>query len=244
MKNSLLLAATLAAIALSAFNGTTQTPAHAAVDTPQVNHQYKVSTNTDATSKASFDSKVQEFIAKNDFAGLLNFCTESIASGNQKAEAFYFRAMSSYNLGADINVVLADLDRSLEVNPKFVAALDARSSINEATGNFRGAIEDYKTLLVIFPDNLNVLSRLTNAHGMLGDWQGVISDCNYWLTLKPHDPDAYYVRAIGYIQLGDVPLAIADLKHSSELLAQLNRQDEAAQVAALIAQLESGQPVG
>lgn len=249
MKNSLLITATLTAIALSAFNGTSKTPAHAAVESPQVNHQYTVEKDTvakhsDDANKAAFDSKVDEFIVKNDFAGLLNFCTEAIAAGNYKEEAYFLRAMSSYNLGADITVVLADLDRSIEVNPKFVAALDVRSSIYEATGNLRGAIADYTTLLVIFPDNLNVLSRLTNAHGMMGDWQAVISDCNYWLTLKPHDPDAYYVRAISHMQLGDIPAALTDLKQSNELLAKLNRQDEAAQVAALIAQLESGQPVG
>lgn len=244
MKNSLVITATLAAIALSAFAGTSQTPAHAAVETPQVKHQYTAAEDADAASKATFDSKVEEFIAKNDFAGLLNFCTEAIAADNQKADAYFFRAMSSYNLGADITVVLADLDRCIEIEPKFVAALDVRSSIREATGNINGAIEDYQALLVIFPDNLNVLARLTDAHGMVGDWQGVIADCNYWITLSPHEPEVYYVRAISHLQLGEIADAIADLKHTSELLAQQNRTADAEKIAAMITQLESGQTVG
>jgi tetratricopeptide (TPR) repeat protein len=76
-------------------------------------------------------------------------------------------------------------------------------------GNFRGAIEDFNSVVQLNPRYYEgyCLRGLAEFHS--GNLKAALSDFNSTLQLNPRHADAYRGRGTAYAQLGDFQKAIA-----------------------------------
>lgn len=75
--------------------------------------------------------------------------------------------MSYFHLGDKENA-LADINRSLEIEPHYSYRYSSRAFIKEAFGDTAGAIEDYKMCIALDPDDAIAYNNL----GLLEERQG------------------------------------------------------------------------
>jgi tetratricopeptide (TPR) repeat protein len=110
----------------------------------------------------------------NNFAQARKYYT----SGNEKYEARDY-------LGA-----LADLNRSLELNPDSFCAYHKRARIKEALNDFAGAVNDYT--LAIATDDEEIQYAYVNRgylkEQQFKDYAGALADYNESIKIKPMEP--------------------------------------------------------
>lgn len=246
MKTTLL---TLAAVSIVTLSGAGLKPASAAEQpavSPVMASQQQLSTSRAGVQDVhqdAFFAQADELVYEGNYAGLLELCIKTIEADPQNADAYYYSAFARAGLQQDPSLVIADLDKALAIAPDFVEAHMGRAYTYEVMGPLNSAIADYDIVLSIMPENLDVLHARMNDKAMLKDWKGVLSDCNYWITLAPEDPSGYYFRAITHAQLGSNDQALEDLKKTEQLLIAMNLTDESEPIAALIADLKNGKSI-
>ena len=245
MKNSIISLA-YAAVLATTFGGILEAPAFAhptprAASTTNVAYAKKLSPYY---SSRAFEEQVQVYFNNEDYRGLYEFCTKAIENNNRNADAYYFRAVSTFMMGGETNLVISDLSAAISLEPGFVEALKARAGVYSSMKQPASAVPDLKTVLSMEPQNVDVVIALVSNHYDMGDLKSAIEDCSYWISLSPFEPSAYYVRGLIFIELDNKVAALSDLETAHKLLTAQNRPEEAQKVQVLISTLKSDQGGG
>lgn len=124
---------------------------------------------------------------------------------------------------------LEDLNKALELNPKFTSALSQRASLHVKMGNLDDAHIDYEQLLKSEPDNSEILmmynrieklqDEFMNAQDLLQDYQydvalNVISSL---IEVIPFNTELLKLRANAFEKIGEIRRAITDYKAIAKL---------------------------
>lgn len=187
-----------------------------------------------------FSIQCEAMMDHGDYASLFDVCDGAIAANPKNAEAYIYRAVARWYLDESKEAVVADLSLAIEAEPDSSDAYLARAGFFEACHQIELAILDYETVLKLEPNNIEVLAALINRNAELLNWDAVVENCSYWISIAPDEPAPYYLRATAEVELGFISAAIEDLEESSKLLIALKRKTESDQIKAMIAQLKNG----
>ncbi len=122
----------------------------------------------------------------------------------------YLMRARLYHLDQRNALAKTDVDRVLRARPDFPPALDLRSAIAVAMGQFDEAIADVNTLLKREPDNLLYKLQLAIYLNAAGDSPAAVKVFSQVLKAEPGNGVAFRGRADAYLNMGAHKKAIAD----------------------------------
>jgi tetratricopeptide (TPR) repeat protein len=192
----------------------------------------------------SFADKVDNLLQKGDFQAALAECNSEIAENPGNAEAFYLRSLAHFYLHVNLNMVIADLNQALAIDPNYVGALIGRAYLNKRMNDYQAAIADLTQILALEPENTGALDERIALHSELEDINGLVTDFTHMIALRPDDPAAYYNRALCQKMLGEKEKAIADFQKASDLYLALDQQEDAQEAQQEIAALQEATTTG
>jgi tetratricopeptide (TPR) repeat protein len=114
----------------------------------------------------------------------------------------------------ELDSVITDLDRALQLDPKNVKAYLNRGVAKDEKGDMEAAMQDYDRALMIDPKNPNGYNNRGNIKLSKGDLDGAMTDYNHALQLNPKYINAYYNRGITELLKRETDRAIADFNRA------------------------------
>ncbi|MBI5395718.1 MAG: tetratricopeptide repeat protein, partial [Verrucomicrobia bacterium] len=118
----------------------------------------------------------------------------------------------------DVDGAIADLNRAIELNPKFVLAYCNRSSSKETKGDLDGALADCNRAAELDPTCALAYVNRGLVKRKKGDLDGSLAECNRAIELDPKCAHAYIIRSPAKMFKGDLAGAIADYTRALELV--------------------------
>jgi tetratricopeptide (TPR) repeat protein len=109
---------------------------------------------------------------------------------------------------------IADLSEGIKANPKNADALQARAAALFQTGKFDLSVADYKTLVALKPNDVNIIKDLGAVQLQVKDYAGAIGTYTSYLSKAgaTAGKDVYKFRAVAYMKAtpANPSAAIAD----------------------------------
>jgi len=157
----------------------------------------------------------------------IDACSRAIASGlvtgRQLSVALTNRA-ASYTLMDQHALALADYDRAIEIDPRFVEARLQRAGFFVARGQPDQSMADLDRAVQLEPENADARRARGTTHQILGyaarakgqidlataHYNGSLDDYGEAIRLSPSSWLGFYDRAVALEQLGQFEAAIAD----------------------------------
>ena len=184
------------------------------------------------------DRGVMKFDA-GDLAGAMADYNQALEINSKFLWAYNNRGLAKSKAG-DHAGAIADYDQALEIEPRYAGAYMSRGNAKYKLEDYAGAIADYDQALDVYPswtgnwlhwwkmdhhdrkvkNDLWQASTLINraiVKDTIGDYEGVIADCDSALELDPKDAGAYNTRGGAKRNIGDIVGAIADYDRALEI---------------------------
>lgn len=120
-------------------------------------------------------------------------------------------------LSYDTEVVLAEIDRVLELDSLSSEAYRIRGLLLYYSGDIQAAIENATNAISLDSLNRMAVKLRGNISLIIGDNQGAINDYTRALELDPADADALNKRGIAYGLLGQIEMSLEDYKAAIEV---------------------------
>jgi TPR repeat protein len=107
------------------------------------------------------------------------------------------------------------VDATQRVATPPVTVGDARSYYRRGraralNGEYALAIEDFRKVTQLLPNNADALNDLCWSQAVSGQVQSALKNCNESLRIRPHFADALDSRGLAHLKLGDLDQAVAD----------------------------------
>ncbi len=112
---------------------------------------------------------------------------------------------------------IAELTKSIGINPQDSDAYNNRGNAKFRSGDYQGAISDYTKAIEINPQYAAYYSNRGFAKSILKDYQGAISDYSKAIEIYPEDAFLYRFRGNAKELVGDLKGACADWRKASSL---------------------------
>lgn len=154
------------------------------------------------------------------------FFTEAIARTPRNALCYNNRGTYYGNELHDHEAALKDLNKAIEINPKYMVAIANRGVTRGSLGQKEEAIADLQRALTINPNSPNpdFILRIADLRYLLNDFTGSIADYNRLLTMDKMYPRIYSKRAGSEAMLGQAEEALRD----ADKAIQIDPKDEEA----------------
>ena len=140
---------------------------------------------------------------------------------------FYQRGLARCQRG-QLREAIEDLDRALELSPRFAAALTERGLARELAGDFDGALRDFDAAIVADPSYPLAYNNRVNMLLRAKRWADVVETGNLGLRLSPGLAMMRYSRGVAHEMLGDLARALDDyvtsIKHAPNTEAATQSQ--------------------
>jgi len=134
----------------------------------------------------------------------------------QTAEDYFNSGVEKFNTGNN-KTAISDLDKAIELNPKFIKAYLLRGTSKWGIGDLNGAMEDYDRAIQYNPQSIMAYGVRGNYKGLLGDHKGAILDFNKAIEIDPKRANSYTGRAAAKLVLKDYNGSIQDYNKALEL---------------------------
>jgi tetratricopeptide (TPR) repeat protein len=92
-----------------------------------------------------------------------------------------------------------------------------RGRARALNGEYALAIEDFRKVNQLLPNNADALNDLCWTQAVSGDVQNALKNCNESLRIRPHFADALDSRGLAYLKLGNLDEAVADFNEVLKL---------------------------
>ncbi|MFM2423687.1 MAG: hypothetical protein RLZZ70_72 [Candidatus Parcubacteria bacterium] len=149
---------------------------------------------------------------------------------------YYAVQLAALDLRADNQAgARTNLTEAINKKPNYTEALLLLSQIDIAAGNIDEAIKTTESLIAIDSNNPGRYYQLGVLHSAKNNTDLAIGAFGVAIEKNPQYANARYLRALEYIKKSDTASALADLQAVRDL-----NPDNAATVATLITQIESG----
>ncbi len=172
---------------------------------------------TATTAQDFYDQGLRQ-VKNKDFEAAIQSFTEAIRRKPNFAEAYYQRALASYQpdergeYEGKYEQAIADLTQVIKLQPKNSEAYYQRGYIQmNSGGNTQAVKRDFDQAIRLNPRNTEAYDqRAELRQNDLNDKRGAIADYTQILHIKPNDAFAYLNRAEAKADLGDKQGAIHD----------------------------------
>jgi len=135
---------------------------------------------------------------------------DRVIAREPSALAFYQRGLLHCQL-KHYPEAIADLDRSLEMHPRFAAALTERGLAYDESGDPERALRDYDAAIVADPSYVIAYENRAMVYLSTKRWADVVTSLDIGLRMDPQRPAMRYRRGIGHEMLGNLANACADV---------------------------------
>lgn len=155
----------------------------------------------DLTADELYDLAYEAYLDA-DYETAIEGFTNALELDNSLGDAYFYRALSDYNLGNADDNMLADLDSALNNDVSDRAwAYNIRGLTNARMENYEDAIVDYTEAVALSPTYRVVYENRASVYSTLDDWENVAEDRKTILELAPNIEGVYNNLAWAYIQL-------------------------------------------
>jgi tetratricopeptide (TPR) repeat protein len=146
--------------------------------------------------------------------------TVHLASVPNDEVAYYQRAVALFEMGKTDDA-MTDLNKALEIDPGYLAALEKRAQVHNWNEDYERAIAD--TSAVIASDNNRPIAYYRRAYAQWGSdkLQEALADYSRALTLLPDFSAAYSERSNVLADLGRFEEAHRDIKKALEFAPEI-----------------------
>ena len=165
-------------------------------------------------------------------------CQAVISRDPGRAQAYVCRAAVRLQSNDTLDVILADCDRALKIDPRCVPAWRQRAVANVSKSDPKAAVEDMTRALDI--DGTRAADWATRARyrGLAGDPDGALADFGRAIAAAPNDARYLDLRSAALIARGDAEGALSDARKAASLdpgfSAAWFRQGEALRLKGLL----------
>ena len=143
---------------------------------------------------------------KESIAGL----NVAIASRPENFEGYFLRGMAKYGL-EDFHGAIVDFDKTLELHPMYVRALQYRGICYDRLGRHNEALADFQHALDLDPFDADIYFSRGATHLHLGRYEEAIEDYDMVLTIRKDLSLAYVNRGLAKSKLQRFEEALSDL---------------------------------
>ncbi|WP_119421521.1 tetratricopeptide repeat protein [Desertibaculum subflavum] len=126
----------------------------------------------------------------------------------------FFLRGSYEALRGDRSKALADLDKAIEVEPKFLPAYRARARMLSDLRRWGDAAADHSRVLAERPDDAEARYNRALAHSLAGNKQAALVDIDMVMVRNPHDPAMLIEKSIILRGMGNFDAALAALERA------------------------------
>lgn len=151
--------------------------------------------------------------AQGDVEGALK-AFGKVIQRDPNASAYYGRGVVRCKI-QQYPAAIVDLNRAIELRPRFAAALTERGLAYVESGEIEKGIKDYDAAIAIDPSYALAHDNKGAACLMLERWAEAIPHLDIALRLTPSNVQARYHRGIGHEMLEDFSRAIRDFQDAS-----------------------------
>ena len=151
--------------------------------------------------------RAAELARSGDRPGAIAMLDRMIARA-PSALAYYQRGLAKCHLKRYLEAI-ADLDRALELSPRFAAALTERGLAHVSAGDLESGLRDYDASIVADPSYWVAYENRANVYLMTKRWADVVASLDIGLRLRPR-AEMRYSRGLAHEVLGDLARARAD----------------------------------
>ncbi|MBK7969726.1 MAG: tetratricopeptide repeat protein [Bacteroidetes bacterium] len=138
------------------------------------------------------------------------------AQENPEAVAHFKKGDTFYRNG-DHAEAIAEFDKAIELDGKFVNALLQRGFCRNITKDFEGAVKDFSRVIELEPNHRWAYVSRGSARNKTGEYQLAIDDFNEALKMDPTDQEAYNNRGFSKKLMGNKSGACEDWNTSKKL---------------------------
>jgi tetratricopeptide (TPR) repeat protein len=158
-------------------------------------------------SVAAMMDRASELAGSGDRRGAIEMLDRVIARA-PSALAHYQRGLVCCELKRHPEAI-ADLDRSLELSPRFAAALTERGLAYVHAGDPESGLRDYDASIVADPSYWLAYENRANVYLMTARWADVVASLDIGLRLQPR-AEMRYSRGVAHEMLGELARARSD----------------------------------
>jgi len=133
-----------------------------------------------------------------------------------KAVIHFFRG-TNYIFKWQTGETIAELNKAIEINPRFVDAYSLRGIVLSSIGAYDHAIDDFNKVLEINPRDAVAYSFRGLTKSILGKLHEGLEDFNKALEINPRLAGAYTRRGFAYVTLGKLHKAMEDFNQAISL---------------------------
>ncbi|MEA5464957.1 tetratricopeptide repeat protein [Leptothoe sp. PORK10 BA2] len=123
----------------------------------------------------------------------------------------------SYRLMKEYNKALLNLNRAIELNPKYVAALEQRGITYSLMRCYEQALQDFNRAIELSPKDDWVIARRGLNYTSMGRYEEALQDFNRAIELNPRNDRVVAWRGGTYILIEQYDEALQDLNRAIKL---------------------------
>lgn len=174
---------------------------------------YSSALKLDSGNYEAYNNRGVTYLRKNEFdLAIMDF---SAAVSLQPASIGAILNLShAYYRKGQFERALEFVDRAFEINANSPQAWSTRGLIHRRQKEYQKAIGDYTKAIEIKPDSSYFSGRCLTYYDF-GKFENAVSDCSEAVSLNSSDSMSYYFRALARIKLGQIALAITDLRKAT-----------------------------
>lgn len=152
---------------------------------------------------------VSKLIAAEKYPEAIAALTAIIDKDAANAPAYCLRSFA-YALVKNFSAALKDIDKAIEIDPKWPMGYNSRAALYIEERRFDEALADIDKAIALNPRLADPYTMRAIAHEKQGKYKEVVEDCTKAIELKPTLTRAYLYRSIAHQQLKQYPQALAD----------------------------------
>lgn len=142
-------------------------------------------------------------------------------SKNKKALKFYNQANDAYQ-NQDYKKAVSLYKKAIEIDDRFLFALDNLGITYRRLGQFEKAVESYKKSLRIYPKGKMPLMNLPVAYQYLEDYDNAIKAYKRYKRFYKDDPEPFYGLSRVYLVKNELDLAFKNIIQAYMLYQEMN----------------------
>lgn len=163
-------------------------------------------------------------------------------SRNPKAVLAYNAGCNALYRDSDVASAKVHFSKALELDPKFIHALDNLGTCHRRDGNLDEAAKCYKRSIALFPKGIFARANLALVHRASGKLDAAMEEYETCKRLDPENPEPYYGLALVELDAGKYDSALENAQAALDRYRKTNNPNasDAELVLAEIRRLKSG----
>lgn len=159
---------------------------------------------------AHFIQKARLDLTEGRYKESLSELNTAIAARPDNFEGYFLRGLAKYSLD-DLQGAIFDFDKTLEIHPMYVRALQYRAICYDKQDDSKKALDDLNRANQLDPFDADVLFTRGITYLHLGDYAKAIADYDMVLSIEKDDALAYVNRGVAKSHLKQYQSALDDL---------------------------------